>query len=127
MSIKSEAKIYQILERVIRASGDKALTSTELYDIPEIRNNVVDNEDLSDRLGFMWRRGLLQRWYAPKTNASRSRYAYSWKQQDIKPIPVESMHNITTINGGKTSVKISEDERGVVIEFEKFCIIVEPK
>jgi hypothetical protein len=106
-------------------------------DIPEIRKEAVaefggSSKDvrvatnkLSDALGFMWRRGLLTRYPAPRTDLSLARYAYSWagdtSAEPSRPIPPP----IRSI--GKTAVSIKEHEEGVEIEFDKFIVYIKPK
>lgn len=126
VAIRSPAKIYTLLEDRLRRTKDP-LTSVDLYGDPEIRRNVEDSDRLSDYLGHMWRRGLLQRWYAPKTADNRARYAYTWKEaaEDEATRPVE--HTITALPAVKPNVKIVETEHGVVLEFDRFRIIVQSK
>lgn len=77
-------------------------------DNPEIRKETllefggkerdvrVATNKLSDTLGFMWRRGLLTRYPAPRGELSFARFAYSWasnsKDEPAGPIspPIRS-------------------------------------
>lgn len=132
--IRSEREIYAVLEKHLRLV-DKAMTCVDLMDIPDIRESATAEfgkdirnatNKVSDTLGFMWRRGLLTRYPAPKETSSLARYAYAWdKSRDAtlapKPIPSPSLSQ------KKLGVLIEEMEGGVKIEFEKFVVFVKPK
>jgi hypothetical protein len=80
--IKSEATIYIVLERLLKAAGDSPQTCVDLFDASgEVRELVGSGgaNRVSDYLGHMWRRGLVSRFYAAQTTA-RARYAYTWKE-----------------------------------------------
>lgn len=141
MSIKSPRGIYQLLEKHLRAAaspgGSGPMTVTALMDIPEVRqaalHELTTDDDvrvatnrLSDALGFMWRRGLLTRFPAPKESNSFARYAYSWEQQDdaTVPTPVARMEP-KRLEGFRCTV--SEFEGGVLLSFPKFTITIESK
>ena len=83
--IKSEAEIYQILEELLQKAGDNPQTCVDLYDDPRVKLLATNPNRVSDYLGHMWRRGLVQRWYASKELSQRSRYAYTWIEQTVAP------------------------------------------
>lgn len=140
MSIKSPRDIYHILEKHLRAAatpgGSGPMTVTTLMDIPEVRQAALDaytadddvrvaTNKLSDALGFMWRRGLLTRFPAPKESNSFARYAYIWEATDERMQPEESpLLRPTT---GKVGCLISETSDGVVLDFSKFTITIKSK
>jgi hypothetical protein len=82
------------------------------------------NDRLSDALGFMWRRGLLTRYPAPKTEKSFARYAYVWDEQEdhkpVEPLPAKQL-------GKSVGCLITEDSDGVTLEFDKFVIVIKAK
>lgn len=135
MAIRSERTIYQLVEAHLRGKTEP-ITCVELMDIHEIREEALaefgrSNRDvrtatnkLSDTLGFMWRRGLLTRYPAPRSELSFARYAYTWNEQKIdpsKPIPPPARFS------SKFPVGIIEHDDCVEIEFEKFTVFVRPK
>lgn len=136
MGIRSEKTIYQLIEKRLR-EADAPMTCVDLMDFNEIRKEAVklyglDDHDvrtatnkLSDALGFMWRRGLLTRFPAPKGSTSLARFSYIWdKKEDARPVePVPS----PTLIKKKTGFIVSDYDDGVLIEFEKFIIMVKPK
>lgn len=134
MAIRSEREIYQLLEKHLREQTEP-VTVTHLMDIQEIRDEAVAEfggsardlrmatNKLSDTLGFMWRRGLLTRFPAPKTELSFARYAYQWakgKEFAMKalPPPIRS--------SGEKSFNVIRHEDGVEIQFDKFSVFVKP-
>jgi hypothetical protein len=127
MSIKSEKDIYRILEEQLRAA-DQPLTCNDLWDASaELRQEAKEEgpNGVSDKLGFMWRKGLLVRYPAPRTSTSFARYAYTWKPED------ES--NVVPIKGpdkplvAKRNIEVSETKDGVVIELDNVTITVKTR
>lgn len=137
--IKSDRGIYQLLEKHLRAAS-YAMTCVNLMDITEVRREVIkeyggDDKDvrlatnkLSDVLGFMWRRGVLTRYPAPKESTSFARYAYIWDQKDdARPMEPTPPHP-SSVTSRKTGARITElNDGSVEIEFEKFSITITPK
>lgn len=85
--------VYSKLEKLLKQSKDP-LTCTDLYDRAEIRAVSESADDISNRLGYMWRRGLLTRLPAPRTGTKSARYAYIWRKEvDLphKPVAIEDV------------------------------------
>lgn len=136
MAIRSERDIYHKLEAHLR-KAKSPMTVTDLMDIGEVREEAlsefggrerdlrVATNKVSDTLGFMWRRGLLVRYPAPKGETSFARYSYEWAKEKERipssPIPPPSR------SFGKTAVLVTEHPDCVEIEFDKFVILVRPK
>ena len=81
MSIRSRRDIYRVVEKFLRQSG-QPMTCVDLMDNYEVEQEALHEfgEDkrqatnkLSDVLGFMWRRGLLNRY--PYSGDQMARYA----------------------------------------------------
>jgi hypothetical protein len=78
----------------------------------------------------MWRRGLVQRWYASKDTAQRSRYAYTWMEQVAKaPEPVERLTVVPKLKPTpeKPNITVTEDDGSVTLDFKEFTITVKRK
>jgi hypothetical protein len=82
------------------------------------------NDRVSDTLGFMWRRGLLTRYPAPRTEKSFARYAYVWDEKDNSK-PVEPI--APKVTGKSVGCVVTEDSEGVKLEFDKFVILIKAK
>jgi hypothetical protein len=92
MSLKNGFGIYQVIERLLKQSK-RPLTCVELFDAPEVRQHASDTNKVSDYLGHMHRRGLLDKHPAPK-GMGAARYAYSWKDPNVgSPIVPRATHN----------------------------------
>ena len=79
----------------------------------------------SDTLGFMWRRGLLTRFPAPKESNSFARFSYIWDQQENSR-PVQDTP-IARAAVGKIGFTIAEIDDGVLLEFQKFTVMIKSK
>lgn len=125
MQIRSDAPIYGILESHLKATADKPMTVHDLWERADVREHVKSTEKLSDYLGLMWRRGLLQRWDVPST--SRARYGYTWKEVSVEPTPIP--RNLTRITGKyeKANVTITEHDDKIVLDFDKFTLTIQAK
>jgi hypothetical protein len=121
--IKSEAEIYQIMEQLLRKAGDKPQTCVDLYDDARVKKHADSPNRVSDYLGHMWRRGLVQRWYAAKDTKTRTRYAYTWIDQDtLAPEPVDRLTVVR--NPSKPNVTVTESDGSVTLDFKEFTITV---
>lgn len=131
--IKSDAEIYKELERVLRATGDTPITAVHIFEADaKVRELAVSANRLSDYLGHMWRRGVVQRYYAAN-DKTRARYAYTWKDEGVvtpqklaaaKSTYLTSVKPATT---GKSGVHITESEGTITLDFADFTITVQRK
>lgn len=131
--IRSQNEIYESLDEAF----DKAkhpLTCVDLMDIPTVRAAAINRwgsdiqeatEKLSDTIAFMWRRGVLERFPATSTR-SRARWAYGRKnvvtEEDAAPIPYEP--KVRTKNKG--DLEIVQQNGEVILNFEKFTVVIRP-
>jgi hypothetical protein len=136
MAIKSEKDIYNVLEKYLRAAA-YPMTVNMLMDLEEVRTTAVEEfspgegderkatDKLSDTLGFMWRRGLLTRFPAPKESNSFARFSYSWDQKvDSRPVQETP---VARAAAGKVGFTITEIDDGVLLEFQKFSVMIKSK
>lgn len=130
MAIKSEAFIYKILERRIK-EAEQPVSCTDLWENLDVRENARSAEKVSDYLGLMWRRGMLQRWSTPLTSTSKSRYAYSWSVDDGRTAAVNpamgAAPRLVNTSRRKSSVTIIEEENRVILDFDHFTMIIQAK
>jgi hypothetical protein len=122
MAIKSDAEIYKILERHLKSSKEP-LTCTALWDHADIKQHARSAEKVSDFLGLMWRRGLLQRWAVPKTSTDRSRFGYTWNENPADAEPIQ----LGSTPAKRADVNITEENGRVTLEFEKFTVTIQPR
>jgi len=125
MSIKSERTIYQFLEENLRKS-DKPLTCNDLWDmdgrIRELEKEGGPNQ-ISDYLGFMWRKGLVIRFNAPKTSTSFARFAYRWKED--KDEPLRKIDPPAMPQEALTNLIVKEVKDGIRIEVNGFAVTIQ--
>ena len=125
--IKSPDIIYPTLVAELeKASSPK--TAPDLMGNPTVfavcvekwgTDKVKIGEKLSDTLGFMWRRGVLDRYPAPPSH-QMARYAYTLanrKEVPSEPVPLKS----------KRSMVVHEQDGEVVIELKDFTITIKSK
>ena len=91
-----------------------------------MRQHAHSPERVSDFLGLMWRRNLIQRWNAPKTSLDRSRFAYSWidDPEASKPRIVTEKYSG---NAKRANLSVTEDDGVVTLEFDKFFVTIRHK
>ncbi len=126
--IKSSNEIYDVIESAL-TNATNALTAVELMERPEIRRAALERfgsdiqittNKLSDLLGFMWRREVLDRFNATDAR-TKSRYAYKLKSsQNLELKPIQHIP-------AKSSLKITETAGGVVIELDTFSITIQKR
>ena len=124
----SASGIYTILERLIKKAGDTPVTCLDLFDDPDVKQYAKTSNRVSDFLGHMWRRGLLQRWTAANDLTTRARYAYTWKDStpqklDTPAVPLKVIQNALS----KPNVTITEEDSRIVLDFADFTITVQSK
>ena len=74
----NETGLFPALEAALKAASEP-MDCQALYDMPEIRKHAASVNRVSDYLGGLWRKGLVERLPAPKLENSRARWAYQWK------------------------------------------------
>ena len=132
MGIRSTRDIYQLIENKLR-EANQPLTVTALMDDMNIRREALSEfgddvrtatNKVSDVLGFMWRRGVLTRYPAPRETNSFARYAYSLVKVAEEPPPKPLL---SPTRSSKMLVGITEHSDCVEIEFERFTVLIRPK
>ena len=131
MKIKSTDSIYQVIEEALKGATTPQ-TCVDLMNNPVIRAAAMKrfNADLqtstnklSDTLGFMRRRGIVQR-YPSSDPTSMARFSYALREQkdaEIKPIPAPARPS------DKPVYRITEGTDSVTFDFEGFTLIVKKK
>lgn len=134
MNEAEEPGIYAILEKLLRATKEP-LTCVDLFDaIPNVKQYAANPNRISDYVGHMWRRGLLQRWTAPPQLNNKSRFAYTWKDstafEKVAETPrVKSMPDMKVLQtpGVKPQVLITEEDDRIALDFADFTLTIKSK
>lgn len=131
--IRSQSEIYERLEEVF-VKITEPMTCVDLMEIPAIRKAATERwgsdvqyatEKLSDTLGFMWKRDMLNRFSAPPNPRNKARWAYAKKNAPVSAEPIPYDPGTHTKNKG--TLEIIEKEGEVVLNFEKFTVVIRPK
>lgn len=131
--IKSADEIYDIIMDALE-NVTEPVTCADLMERPAIREAAllrfgkdvqIATNKLSDLLGFMWRRGVLER-YAANDNRTKARFAYT-----LKNIKVPTAKTIPYVNPteslGTHALSITERPGEVVLDFKQFTVVIRPK
>ena len=123
----SETGLYPTLEKILRASPEP-LDCQTLYDMSEVKKYAASVNRVSDYLGALWRRGLVVRGAAAKSDNSRARWVYSWKgQKGPKIFDDVAEEYIPRVIADRPSVLITEDGNVITLEFPNLLISIRQK
>ena len=132
MTPPSQPGIYAVLERLLRATKDP-LTAADLFENQDVKNFADSVNRVSDYVGHMWRRGLVQRWTAPPQLNNKTRFAYTWKEGGPTAEPVQDkvkrLPEMRVLKNplSKPNIRITEEDDRVIIELDEFSITVQSK
>ena len=121
---QDESSLFPALEAALKAASGP-LTSAELYDMAAIKEHAASANRVSDYLGNLWRKGVVTRMAADKSDASRSRWAYEWKgQRGAKVYGTEYNPKVLL---DRPTVLITEEGREITLEFQHLSITIRQK
>ena len=135
MPQESKPGIYAILEKLLRATKEP-VTCVDLFDNADVREYAPNANRVSDYVGHMWRRGLLQRWTAPRNLNQRALYAYTWKEagpatekvaEPRKKVTAMPDMKVLQTPGVKPQVLITEENDRIVLDFADFTLTIKSK
>ena len=137
--VKSGSPVYELIEKHIKAVATMSnpATCVSLMEIGELREGLLDEfggkdrdvrrttNQLSNTLGFMWRKNILVRMPAKERN-SKTRWAYVWNTQGESDTPAPlPQYSQGTIKKPVLNIEQIGDE--LVIEFEAFIVKIKQK
>lgn len=124
--------VYRAVESALR-SADEPVTCVDLMEQTAVRQAAVEEfgsdiqqatNKMSDVLGFLWRRGVINRHPAPRGGSSKARYAYSWPTQPKSiPAPISRPSQA----GDKEKMTIRELDGKVVVELANVVITIKTR
>lgn len=117
--------IYEALEKYLRAATEP-ITCVDLLDHPDVSAITKDANRISNYLGHMWRKGLLQRHAAPPSELSMARFAYTWKEAADDVVPIEGIKSFT-LEGSAGDVSAKRVGNIVTLEGEHFKLTIQIK
>jgi len=132
--IRSVDEIYSVLDEAM-SNIPRPLSCAELMDRPDVRGAAIAKwgkdiqkatDKLSDTLGFMWRRQVLDRFSSPVVGSSRARFAYA-KAGDFKDFDTPMKYIAPERTSAKGDMEIIEKNGEVIISLKDFTIVIRPK
>lgn len=131
MNQKTEEGLFQVLEKVLRASGEP-MDCVEIYNKHmDVRDRASSPNRVSDYLGNMWRKGQLLRLPAPRGEGNKARWLYAWKGKKPAEKPsldqgIEFDNSVHTILN-KPELSIEDDGKRIVINTLNLTITIQQK
>jgi hypothetical protein len=131
--IKSNDAIYDAIDNALSNIKEPQI-APNLMDIPEVRQAAIAKfgsdiqiatNKLSDTLGFMWRRGVIDRFAAPPSR-SQAKWAYA-RKGDFSDFDTPITYHPSEPKLGKHALSITEKDGEVVLDFQQFTIVIRPK
>jgi hypothetical protein len=135
-AIKSSDEIYPIIENAL-TGATSPVTCADLMDRPEVRaaamrrfgNDIqIATNKLSDLLGFMWRKGVVDR-FSASSSRTMARYAYLLRQVDLSKQDAEPKPIPSPVVSGSTiaDLTITESNGEITLDFKQFVVKIRPK
>lgn len=128
----NESGLFPALEAVLKASTEP-FTCQELYDLPEIQKHAASVNRVSDYLGGLWRKGLVVRLAAPKSDNSRARWMYQWKgsrgpklRGGSTTVP-EGIEYTPRVLADRPSILITEEGSTITMELPNLIVVIKTK
>ena len=123
----NESGLYPALEEALKAAAEP-MDCQALFDMPEVRKHAASANRVSDYLGGLWRKGLVVRLPAPKTDSSRARWMYAWKGSKGPKLHAEleskAVEYAPRILADRPSVLITEEGSKITIELPNLVIVI---
>ena len=125
----NENGLFPALEEALRHAAEP-LDCVTLYDMPDIRKHAASVNRVSDYLGGLWRKGLVVRLPAPKSDNTRSRWMYAWKGSKTSKLYTkleEAVEYTPRIIADRPSVLITEQGSTITIELPNLILVLKIK
>lgn len=120
----SETGLFPALEKTLQAATT-ALDCNQLYDLPEIKTHATSVSRVSDYLGNLWRKGLVERLPAPKYSDGRSRWLYRWRIGRT-PSP-DGIVYTPRVLADRPTMQVTEEGAVLTIELPNLLISIRQK
>lgn len=120
----SETGLFPALEAALRAASEP-LDAQAFFDMPAIKEHAASANRVSDYLGGLWRKGVVVRLPAPKTDGSRSRWLYEWKGQ--KGPKIYGVEYTPKVLADRPTLFITEEGGVVTVELPNLTIKIMQK
>lgn len=122
----TETGLFPTLERILKASTEP-MDCHALFEHSEVKQYAASANRVSDYLGGLWRKGLVTRQAAPKTETSRAQWVYAWKGQKGPKIHDHAMEYVPRVLADRPTVLITEEGNVITLEFPNLLISIRQK
>lgn len=128
MGLRAEDGLFGALEKELK-KADEPLDCVALFDKPSIREHATTINRVSDYLGNMWRKGLVLRLPAPRSENTRSRWTYIWKNRPLSSSSKPSLDDAIEVNAvrslfSRPNIEISEEGNTLVLTLPHVTITI---
>lgn len=108
--------IYAVLEKHLR-KAKRPLTCVDVLEHDDVRIFTTDANRISNYLGHMWRKKLLQRHVAPPSELSMARFAYTWNPEQVEARAVEGPTQVTLKGkSAETDLTVTRHGNQIIID-----------
>lgn len=121
----NEDGLFPALEAALKAASEP-MDCQALYELPEARSKAASVNRVSDYLGGLWRKGLVVRLPAPRTENNRSRWMYERKGQK-GPRFKDAIEYTPKVLADRPTCLITEEGNVITLEFPNLVIQVRQK
>ncbi|MBS0454034.1 MAG: hypothetical protein JSS14_22250 [Proteobacteria bacterium] len=130
---QNEDGLFPVLSSILKASSTP-LDCNQLYDLPEVKEHAASPNRVSDYLGNLWRKGFVVRHVQARTESSRARFSYEWKDKKSKvgagakaSTAKEGIEYAPRVLADRPSMVITEEGNTVSIELPNLIIVIKQK
>lgn len=125
----SEDGLFPVLTRILKEATEP-LDCNQLFEMSEVKEHAASPNRVSDYLGGLWRKGMVVRHVTPRTESSRARYSYEWKDEKTKRAKGGAAAGVAyapRILADRPSMVISEEGNTITIELPNLLISIRAK
>lgn len=121
--------LFPAIEAVLR-NANEPLDCNQIFRIPEVNQIAPSANRVSDYLGILFRRGMVSRVPSDRSDGSKSRWKYVWRNKDI---PAIKQHALKVVDYApkaildRPNIYISEDGVNINIELPHLSITIKKK
>lgn len=121
--------LFPAIEAALRTS-DEPLDCNQLFQIPEINQVAPSANRVSDYLGILFRRGKVSRVASDRSEGSKSRWKYIWRNKEVPAVQERKLKVVDFAPKAildRPNIYISEDGANINIELPHLSISIKKK
>ena len=119
-----ETGLFNALEKALQAASTP-LDCRQLFEFPAIKAHASNANRVSDYLGNLWRKGLIDRLPPEKSEFGQSRWRYQWRVSGMsRP---ESIEYTPRVLADRPSMLVTENGNVMTVEMPSLIISIRHK